>query len=158
MNFFGAFSTAALPLRPLLLAAGAAAATTGLYAYVTRSENTEGPVTEVVKEQITKLVVSKVQLQNRVRELEELLCQARRDCDLKSKEREQEREAHSILLAEKEEMLKTLTHKAELLKTNQKMEDLFNEREQEREAHSILQMENYEMKKTMTQLRRRTLR
>ncbi|KAK3567051.1 hypothetical protein QTP86_009006 [Hemibagrus guttatus] len=142
-----------------------------------------GPVTEVVKEQITlsfvlasfervifviqKLVVSKVQLQNRVRDLEELLCQARRDCDLKSKEYEQEqeahiilqckyhqtlfykeklleereqvREAHSILLAEKEEMIKTLTHKAELLK----------EREQMKKAYIILQAENNE---TLTHL------
>ncbi|XP_058251197.1 protein Hook homolog 1-like [Hemibagrus wyckioides] len=122
MNFFGAFS--GLPLRPLLLAAGAAAATASIYTYVKRSEDTtaepedttEGPDTEVVKDQMMKLLVSKIQLQDRVKELEELLCEAHRDCDLKSKEREQEREAHSILLAEKEEMIKTLTHKEEFLK------------------------------------------
>ncbi|KAG7330771.1 hypothetical protein KOW79_004740 [Hemibagrus wyckioides] len=144
MNFFGAFS--GLPLRPLLLAAGAAAATASIYTYVKRSEDTtaepedttEGPDTEVVKDQMMKLLVSKIQLQDRVKELEELLCEAHRDCDLKSKEKEQEREAHSILLAEKEEMIKTLTHKEEFLK--------------ERETHNILQAENNDMKKSITQL------
>ncbi|KAG7330764.1 hypothetical protein KOW79_004733 [Hemibagrus wyckioides] len=144
MNFFGAFS--GLPLRPLLLAAGAAAATASIYTYVKRSEDTtaepedttEGPDTEVVKDQMMKLLVSKIQLQDRVKELEELLCEAHRDCDLKSKEKEQEQEAHSILLAEKEEMIKTLTHKEEFLK--------------ERETHNILQAENNDMKKSITQL------
>ncbi|KAG7330690.1 hypothetical protein KOW79_006912 [Hemibagrus wyckioides] len=124
MNFFGAFS--GLPLRPLLLAAGAAAATASIYTYVKRSEDTtaepedttEGPDTEVVKDQmmhpfervifvIQKLLVSKIQLQDRVKELEELLCEAHRDCDLKSKECERERETHNILQSKYDEMKKT---------------------------------------------------
>ncbi|KAF4092868.1 hypothetical protein AMELA_G00025280 [Ameiurus melas] len=37
------------------------------------------------EEKIQKLVVSNTQLEDRVRELEQLLCEARRDCDMKSK-------------------------------------------------------------------------
>ncbi|XP_053469040.1 uncharacterized protein LOC128600514 isoform X1 [Ictalurus furcatus] len=47
------------------------------------------------EEKIQKLVVSNTQLEERVRELEELLCEACRDCDMKSK----------VSLAEAEERL-----------------------------------------------------
>ncbi|KAG7330649.1 hypothetical protein KOW79_006871 [Hemibagrus wyckioides] len=181
MNFFGAFS--GLPLRPLLLAAGAAAATASIYTYVKRSEDTtaepedttEGPDTEVVKDQmmhpfervifvIQKLLVSKIQLQDRVKELEELLCEAHRDCDLKSKvtlaeaEEKHQKDVETIHQLEKEKS--DLTEKVEalretvedmgnqLIETNRECDELLNERE----THNILQAENDEMKKTITQL------
>ncbi|XP_053471573.1 uncharacterized protein LOC128602066 isoform X1 [Ictalurus furcatus] len=100
------------PLRPLLYTAVAASTAAGIYYYVKRRsrEKTAGPEdttedsvcdqatepavvqpTEVPQDQvmdtvtILTLVVSNIQLQNRVKELEELLCEECRDCDMKSK-------------------------------------------------------------------------
>ncbi|KAG7330632.1 hypothetical protein KOW79_006854 [Hemibagrus wyckioides] len=163
MNFFGAFS--GLPLRPLLLAAGAAAATASIYTYVKRSEDTtaepedttEGPDTEVVKDQMMKLLVSKIQLQDRVKELEELLCEAHRDCDLKSKERE----THNILQAENNDMKKTITQleeeKDEMKKTLNNKEEFLKvtlaeaEEKHQKDVETIHQLEKEkdEMKKTL---------
>ncbi|XP_053094244.1 myosin heavy chain, striated muscle-like [Pangasianodon hypophthalmus] len=60
-------------------------------------------VTEA-EEKIQKLVVSNTQLEDRVRELEELLCEARRDCDMKNKAFEREQWAHGILQLKHDDM------------------------------------------------------
>ncbi|XP_060758418.1 myosin-15-like [Neoarius graeffei] len=78
-------------------------------------EKFKDSVTEAEKK-LEKIVMSFIQLEDRVRELEELLCDARRDCDMKSKECEREREAHSILQAENDEMKETVSQQEELLK------------------------------------------
>ncbi|KAG7330650.1 hypothetical protein KOW79_006872 [Hemibagrus wyckioides] len=179
MNFFGAFS--GLPLRPLLLAAGAAAATASIYTYVKRSEDTtaepedttEGPDTEVVKDQMMKLLVSKIQLQDRVKELEELLCEAHRDCDLKSKVTLAEaEEKHQKIISQLEEEMFDLTEKVEtlrdtvkilmkkLIKTDRECDERINvtlaeaEEKHQKDVETIHQLEKEkdEMKKTITQL------
>ncbi|XP_026990022.2 golgin subfamily A member 6-like protein 22 isoform X1 [Tachysurus fulvidraco] len=70
------------------------------------------------EEKIQELVVPKIQLEDRVKELEELLCEARRSYDLKSKECELEQEAHSILQTENDKMKKTI---AQLEEQNDQM-------------------------------------
>ncbi|GAA6066617.1 golgin subfamily A member 6-like protein 22 isoform X1 [Tachysurus ichikawai] len=61
------------------------------------------------EENIQELVVPKIQLEDRVKELEELLSEAHRSYDLKSKECKREQEAHSILQTENDKMKKTIT-------------------------------------------------
>ncbi|KAG7320092.1 hypothetical protein KOW79_015945 [Hemibagrus wyckioides] len=45
-------------------------------------------------------------LEDRVRELEELICEAHRECERKNKDHEQAEEAYSILQSQHEEILK----------------------------------------------------
>ncbi|XP_053491407.1 putative protein tag-278 [Ictalurus furcatus] len=63
------------------------------------------------EEKIQKLVVSSTKLEDRVKELEELLCEARNEC-------EREREAHFILQSEYDEMKENLMDKKQLLKVS----------------------------------------
>ncbi|KAF4093030.1 hypothetical protein AMELA_G00027610 [Ameiurus melas] len=96
------------PLRPLLYTGIAATTAAGIYYYVKRRDRekttaapedttedslfdqaTEPAVVQPTEDQdtvmILNLVVSNTQLQNRVTELEELLCEASKDCDMKTK-------------------------------------------------------------------------
>ncbi|XP_053347429.1 uncharacterized protein LOC128518372 [Clarias gariepinus] len=84
------------------------------------------------RERIEMLMASNAQLVNKLKELERLLSEARRDADMKSKQCERDQKAHTTLKAEKDEIQKTLILKEELLK-----------------AHTILQMKNDERKKTL---------
>ncbi|KAM9494959.1 uncharacterized protein Hap1MRO34_004743 isoform 2-T2 [Clarias gariepinus] len=83
------------------------------------------------RERIEMLMASNAQLVNKLKELERLLSEARRDADMKRK-CERDQKAHTTLKAEKDEIQKTLILKEELLK-----------------AHTILQMKNDERKKTL---------
>ncbi|KAF5897114.1 paramyosin-like isoform X1, partial [Clarias magur] len=60
---------------------------------------------------IQYLVVSMHQLENRVSKLEELLCEACGNCDMKSKECERERQAHSSLQTQNDALMMTLMQK-----------------------------------------------
>ncbi|XP_053502149.1 golgin subfamily A member 6-like protein 22 [Ictalurus furcatus] len=121
-------------------------------------------VTEA-EEKIQKLVVSNTQLQERVRELEELLCEARRD-GMKSKASQAEaeekhqkaeetitqlEEEKSDLTKQVESLLETVQNRGHLLsETHRECETLLmNECERDQEADSILQVENKKMKKTL---------
>ncbi|KAM9494960.1 uncharacterized protein Hap1MRO34_004743 isoform 3-T3 [Clarias gariepinus] len=84
------------------------------------------------RERIEMLMASNAQLVNKLKELERLLSEARRDADMKRKQCERDQKAHTTLKAEKDEIQKTLILKEELLK-----------------AHTILQMKNDERKKTL---------
>ncbi|XP_053368682.1 putative leucine-rich repeat-containing protein DDB_G0290503 [Clarias gariepinus] len=167
-------------LRPLLYNNGTVAAATGFYFWVKRgdrSKTTAGPkdpvcdqateaarvqpeevpqyqdvVTET-KEKIQKLVVFSSHLKDKVSELEELLSAARRDCDLKGKECERERESHSLLQAEMEQMKSNLMFEVEKLKKREELmwnllsdahmvhKGLKKECEREQVARMILQSE-----------------
>ncbi|XP_017344874.1 putative golgin subfamily A member 6-like protein 3 isoform X2 [Ictalurus punctatus] len=93
-------------------------------------------VTEA-EEKIQKLVMSNTQLEERVRELEELLCEARRD-GMKSKASQAEAEEKH---QKAEETITQLEEeKSDLTKQGC---------ERDQEADSILQVENKKMKKTL---------
>ncbi|MCI4386182.1 hypothetical protein PGIGA_G00059390 [Pangasianodon gigas] len=80
-------------------------------------------------------------LEHRVMELEKLLCEAHRQSEMKSKECEQEQQAHRVLKEKCDEM-------KEVEKQN---DELCKECEQERQAHSILKKEHDEMKEVVKQ-------
>ncbi|KAF4082739.1 hypothetical protein AMELA_G00154980 [Ameiurus melas] len=121
-------------------------------------------VTEA-EEKIQKLVGSNTQLQESVRELEELLWEARRD-DMKSKALQAEAEEKhqkaeetitqlevekSDLTKQVETLQETVQNLGNLLSETHRECDtlLMNECERDQEAHSILQAENKKMKKTL---------
>ncbi|KAF4076828.1 hypothetical protein AMELA_G00219480 [Ameiurus melas] len=126
-------------------------------ALVQPAEVPQDQVTDSVtqsEETMQKLAVSNFQLQERVRELEELLCEARRD-DMEGK-------SSMAKLEEKHQMEKAnLTNQvAKLRETVQKMGNMLTEShrecealtdhyERKWEAHIILQKENDEMKETL---------
>ncbi|GAA6069604.1 GRIP and coiled-coil domain-containing protein 2-like isoform X3, partial [Tachysurus ichikawai] len=158
-------------LRRLLLAARTAA-TAGIY-YCVKPDDGENTTTgidhttvhedavcehdtepallrpkEVVRDQMTDLLVSKTQLEDRVKELEEMLCEARRDCDLKRKE------AYSILQSENNEMKKTII---QLKEENEEMKKTLSHKEEflkkrARQVQVILQAENFQIQETISQL------
>ncbi|XP_053095693.1 leucine-rich repeat flightless-interacting protein 1-like isoform X2 [Pangasianodon hypophthalmus] len=144
MSLIGA-GVADLPLRPLLFTAGAAATAAGVYCCINRGDGEKSPgpedtpahtdpvcdqatepalvqPTEVPQDRVTDSVTEaeeKMQkLEDRVVELEELLTEAHRACEMKSKECEREREAHSNLQAKHHEMEKIVMHSEELLKVS----------------------------------------
>ncbi|XP_027034033.2 centrosomal protein of 63 kDa-like isoform X2 [Tachysurus fulvidraco] len=103
---------------------------------------------EVVRDQMTDLLVSKIQLEDRVKELEEMLCETRRDCDLKHKE------AYRILQSENNEMKKTII---QLKEENEEMKKTLSHKEEflkkrARQVQVILQAENFEIQETIAQL------
>ncbi|XP_017329187.1 myosin heavy chain, skeletal muscle-like [Ictalurus punctatus] len=117
-------------------------------------------------EKMQKLVVCSTQLEESMRELEELLCEACRD-DLESKssiakleEKHQKAEKtiaqleaeKAILTNQVEKLQGTLQNMGNMLtETHRECDELTDEYEREQEAHSILQKENDEMKETLTQ-------
>ncbi|KAF4072380.1 hypothetical protein AMELA_G00262400 [Ameiurus melas] len=121
------------------------------------------------EDSIAQLEVEKANLTNQVEKLRRtvenmgnMLTETHRECDELTDEYEHERQAHSILQKENNEMKETVMHKVELLKVSlaedeekhQKAEDSIAQLEVEkyeceREAHSILQKENDEMEETV---------
>ncbi|XP_053486547.1 leucine-rich repeat flightless-interacting protein 1-like isoform X3 [Ictalurus furcatus] len=117
-------------------------------------------------EKMQKLVVCSTQLEESMRELEELLCEACRD-DLESKssiakleEKHQKAEEtiaqleaeKAILTNQVEKLQGTLQNMGNMLtETHRECDELTDEYEREQEAHSILQKESDEMKETLTQ-------
>ncbi|KAM9454828.1 uncharacterized protein Hap1MRO34_020608 [Clarias gariepinus] len=89
------------------------------------------------------LTVSCAQLEDRVKELEHLLSEASRDCDMKSKECEQEREAHTILQTENNELKKSLTQKEELLEVT--LADAEKKQQKDVEAIASLEADKFYM-------------
>ncbi|XP_053365752.1 myosin-2-like [Clarias gariepinus] len=79
-------------------------------------------------------------LQDTVEDLRKLLCQAHTECDELKNESAQERESHSIVQGENDELKKKL----------KLSEALLIEYERDREACNLLKVEYEEMKKTLT--------
>ncbi|XP_047678525.1 golgin subfamily A member 6-like protein 22 isoform X2 [Tachysurus fulvidraco] len=118
------------------------------------------------EEKIQELVVPKIQLEDRVKELEELLCEARRSYDLKSKvilaeaEEKHQKDVKTITqlveeksdLEERVEALRDTLRKTKNLlnESKRKFDDMFNEQDQE--THCSLCLENQEMQDTIVQM------
>ncbi|XP_047678556.1 golgin subfamily A member 6-like protein 22 [Tachysurus fulvidraco] len=118
------------------------------------------------EEKIQELVVPKIQLEDRVKELEELLCEARRSYDLKSKvilakaEKKHQKDVKTITqlkkqnsdLTERVEALRETLKKTKnrLFESNIIFDDMFNEQDQD--EHLILQSVNQEMQYTIVQM------
>ncbi|XP_053483745.1 centrosomal protein of 89 kDa-like [Ictalurus furcatus] len=84
-------------------------------------------------------------LEDRVRELEEL-CEILRECDIKTKEYEQEREAHSFLKSQYYQMKETLTHNEESLKNLQvSLAEAETKYKQVLESNAQLEKENFHL-------------
>ncbi|XP_017333568.1 leucine-rich repeat flightless-interacting protein 1 isoform X1 [Ictalurus punctatus] len=98
------------------------------------------------EEKIQKLVVSSTKLEDRVKELEELLCEARNEC-------EREREAHFILQSEYDEMKENLMDKKQLLKVSQSEDEKKHQKAVETIAQ--LEVENSDLKDQVERLQGR---
>ncbi|XP_048056474.1 leucine-rich repeat flightless-interacting protein 2 isoform X24 [Megalobrama amblycephala] len=118
------------------------------------SADTEASIREMkdslveVEEKYRKAMVSNAQLDNEktnlmyqvdtlrdtLMELEELLCETRRECEEKNRECERERHAHSILKIQFEEMKETLKQSEELLTALERQKEYSDIIHDEREA------------------------
>ncbi|GAA6066618.1 golgin subfamily A member 6-like protein 22 isoform X2 [Tachysurus ichikawai] len=114
------------------------------------------------EENIQELVVPKIQLEDRVKELEELLSEAHRSYDLKSKvilaEAEEKHQKYVKTITQLEEEKSGLEERVEALRdtlrktknllneSKRKFDDMFNEQKRAREDCSILRAENMKMK------------
>ncbi|XP_053506663.1 myosin heavy chain, striated muscle-like isoform X2 [Ictalurus furcatus] len=81
-------------------------------------------------------------LEDRVRELEELLCEAHRECERKTKECEREQEAHNIMKLQYDEMKET-SHNAASLKVS--LAETERKYEQVMESNAQLKNENSDL-------------
>ncbi|KAF4082938.1 hypothetical protein AMELA_G00134310 [Ameiurus melas] len=89
------------------------------------------------EEKIQKLVLSNTQLEDRVKELEELLCEARKEC-------EREWEVHVILQSEYDEMKENLMEKEQLLKVS--LAEYEEKHQKAVETIAQLEVENSDLK------------
>ncbi|XP_060794675.1 centrosomal protein of 83 kDa-like [Neoarius graeffei] len=166
---------AALPLRPLLYAAGVAVTATGVYYYFKtrgdefalvesdlmcdvdgiRNIQTDSAVPENQKDEVSGAPMERDRsnLEDRVRELEELLSKTHRECEIKNKECEQVREAHSIMKSRYIEMTESVTHCEESLRNLQvTLSEAERKYEQVIESNAQLKKENSNLRPDLTLL------